>query len=199
MKTYVSAIKKVLTDDGYIWNDKRILLTSLTKACKLINDRVLIRLPINCNLLELILYEVQRFFSKENQYYLEVLYKAVFALAYYGLMRVGEVTASEHVLRAQNVHIATNKNKLLMVLYTSKTHGRNKRPQKIKITAIEDDKVSKKIKRHFCPFKLLRDYIQLRGSYDVDEQFFIFRDRSPLTATQARSTLKQMLTLLGLN
>ena len=38
IKSYVSAIKRVLIDDGYAWKDERIMLTSLTRACKLIND-----------------------------------------------------------------------------------------------------------------------------------------------------------------
>ena len=39
-KSYVSAIKKMLVDDGYPWDDQRVLLGSLTKACKIINDKV---------------------------------------------------------------------------------------------------------------------------------------------------------------
>ena len=39
VKCYVSAIKKLLVEDGYEWDDQKILLGSLTRACKLINDR----------------------------------------------------------------------------------------------------------------------------------------------------------------
>ena len=46
LKSYVSAIKRILTDDGYVWNDNMVLLSSLTKGCKLINDKVRVRLPI---------------------------------------------------------------------------------------------------------------------------------------------------------
>ena len=38
IKTYVSAIKKVLTEDGYEWDQTIILLTSLTHECRLCND-----------------------------------------------------------------------------------------------------------------------------------------------------------------
>ena len=40
IKSYVSAIKKLLVTDGYKWQDNEVLLTSLTKACRMINDRV---------------------------------------------------------------------------------------------------------------------------------------------------------------
>ena len=39
-KSYISAIKGMLVDDGYAWNDQKLLVASLTKACKLINDKV---------------------------------------------------------------------------------------------------------------------------------------------------------------
>ena len=105
IKSYVSAIKKLLVLDGYKWKDEEVLLTSLTRACRLINDKVHRRMPIYCSFLEMILFEVERKFS--SQHYLECLYKAIFILSYYGMMRVGEVTDSPHVLKARNVHLAT--------------------------------------------------------------------------------------------
>ena len=88
VKSYVSAIKKTLVIDGYKWIDEKILLSSLTRACKLVNDHVRTRFPIQCGLLEIMLFEFERIFS--TQPYLEKLYKALFALGYYGLMRIGE-------------------------------------------------------------------------------------------------------------
>ena len=132
VKSYLSAIKKLLIDDGYDWNNSKILLGSLTKACRLVNDRVHTRLPIQCSLLEMILFEIQRKFTNDGQMYLKSLYMALFTLSYYGLMRVGEVMLSDHVVKVANVHCATNKDKILVILYTSKTHNRGMRPQKIK-------------------------------------------------------------------
>ena len=140
IKSYVSAIKKLLVMDGYKWKDNEVLLTSLTKACRLINDKVKTRLPIQCGYLEMLLFELERYFSSKSQFYLECMYKAILTLSYYGMMRVGEVTDSTHVLRTKNVHMATNKDKLLLVLYTSKTHGLGQRPQKIKITSNRSEK-----------------------------------------------------------
>ena len=80
IKSYVSAIKKTLVMDGYDWNDKLVLVRSLAKACRIINDKVRTRLPIQCGLLEIILFEVQRFFAVNNQFYLETLCKSLFAI-----------------------------------------------------------------------------------------------------------------------
>ena len=203
IKSYVSAIKRILVDDGYNWDDTKVLLSSLTKACRLINDRVHTRLPIQCGLLELILGEIRRYFMAKNQDYLEKLYLALISLGYYGLMRVGELTNTEsnHALRACNVHIAQNKNKILLVLYTSKTHGLNNRPQKIKIEANNKEKSGHYKSRIFCPFQLLRNYLECRGSsYHSDtEQFFVFSDGEPVSAFHARELLTKMLTNLGLD
>ena len=202
VRSYVSAIKRILIDDGYCWDDNKILLGSLTKACRLVNDQVKIRLPIQCNLLELILFEVNRIFGQKNQFYLIIMYNALFALAYYGLFRICELTLTEsgHAVRARDIHIADNKRKILLVLHTSKTHTRGMKSQKIKIEANIDEKSGSYKKRNFCPFDLARTYLSLRGGYDDEtEQFFIFRDGSPVKAEKARAVLKQTLENLGLD
>ena len=162
VKSYVSAIKRLLIDDGYPWDDQKVLLGSLTKACKLINDKVHTRLPIQCSLLEMILFEIQRLYGQNGKIYLDTLFKALFALSYYGMMRVGEVTLSDHVIRAKDVHSALNKDRLLLILYSSKTHSIAMRPQKIKITSNLDEKSGFYARRNFCPFDLVNRYMTER-------------------------------------
>ena len=84
IKSYVSAIKNLLTDDGYAWNDQKILLTALTKASTLVNEKVHTRLGIQCGLLEIILIELQRFILNSGQVYLSMLHKALFIWGCYG-------------------------------------------------------------------------------------------------------------------
>ena len=152
----------------------------------------------------MILFEVQRMHRSSGQFYLESLYKALFALAYYGMMRIGEVTKSDHVLKARDVHAAANKDKLMVILYTSKTHSVAKRPQKIKITSNTTDKSGFYKKRNFCPFVLVNQYISTRFDskkfYSKDsEQFFIFKYGSPVTPDNARAMLKVCLRNIGLD
>ena len=136
VKSYVLAIKCILTTDGYAWDDEKVILSSLMRACKLVNDRGKTCFPIQCGLLELILFQVGRYFSNRDQPYLMILYQALFLLGYYGLMRVGELTTvdySDHTVKATNIHMSCNKEKLMVVLYSSKTHDHSNRPQTIKI------------------------------------------------------------------
>ena len=200
VKSYISAIKKTLILDGYKWNDGKVLLASLTRACKLINDKVRARFPIKCGLLELILFEVERYFKLNNQFYLEKLYKALFILGYYGLMRVGELPQGPHVLKARNIHVAVNKDKLLIVLYSSKTHDKSNRPQKITITSNKAEVTGSYLHRHFCPFRTINDFIHVRGNYLTDEEnFFVFRNKQPVSATHARTLLRTLISNIGLN
>ena len=199
VRSYVLAIKRTLIEDGYPWDDTRVILGSLTKACKIINDKVHTRLPIKCSLLELILFEVQRICRKDDQVFLEAMYKALFGLAYYGLMRIGEVTISDHVVKAKDVHAAENKDKLMIKLYSSKTHNKGMRAQTIKVTSNLSVKTGNYVKRHFCPVMLIKKFLNMRGSYQVDnDQLFIFRDGSPVTPFHARDMLKRCLLNIGL-
>ena len=200
IKSYFSAIKRILTDDGYQWNNDKILLSSLTRACRLVNDKVFTRLPITCGLLELILFEIQRYFSMKNQLYLEILFKMIFSLGYYGLLRAGELVDSEHAIRAANIHLAMNKEKIMMVLYSLKTHSIANRPQKIKIVANHNEKSGRYLHRAFCPFKLLGQYMKLCGEYDyIHEQFFVYSDGTPVLQPQMREVLCNVIVKLGLD
>ena len=184
--------------DKYDWKDEKVLLTSLTKACKIKNDVVKTRLPIQCGFLEIILFEIQRIFNKQR--YLEQMYKALFAVGYYGLMRVGELTLSQHVLKAKDIHIAKNKDKMLLVLYSSKTHDKSKKPQKIKITSNRSERTGNYLHRNFCPFKPLRDFISVRQPYRTEtEPFFVFSDGKPVHPYQVRKVLRQVIAKIGLD
>ena len=178
LKSYISAIKSTLKNDDYKWHDDEVCLNSLMRSCKLINDRMQTRLPIQFGLFEMLLFEVQRYFGNK-QPYLEKLYSAIFALSYYGLMRIGETTESPHNVLAKNVHMATNKNKILILLYSSKTLNPGQQPHEIKISSSESSGWKNKF---FCPFTILRQYITLRGnSISLDsEPFFIFSDKAAI-------------------
>ena len=125
----------------------------------------------------------------------------MFALGYYGLFRVGELTHSQHVIKAKNVHMGQNKEKMLIILLTSKTHGKESYPQKVRIVSNLSGKTLGHRNRFFCPFRLVNDYIQARGYafLEDEEQFFIYRDGSPVLPSHARQTLRNMLKNLGLH
>ena len=118
-------------------------------------------------------------------------------MAYYGLFRIGELTCSRHTIKACNVRIATTKDKILFILYSSKTHGTSNFPQRVKISRPSGEN---RKKRHFCPFMLTRQYVKMRGSsWNNDEPFFIHSDHSPVKPAQVRTVLKKTLQSVNLN
>ena len=203
LRSYMSAIKGTLVDDGYNWDDNRLLLSTLIHGCRVVNDRVRTRLPIQIGLLEILLFELKRIYH--SQPYLESLYQTIFITCYYGLLRIGEVTCGPHCLLAKDVHISDYKDKILFILHSSKTHGKESRAQRIRISATEDavNTVGNnyyKYHRHFCPFELSRKYRDDRGGYVEDtDQYYIFRDRSPVKSEHVRRVLRRALTSIGLN
>ena len=94
IKSYVSAIKDILATDGFFLDNEKLKISSLANSCKLQNDRIINKFPIQNGLLEMLLYETER--SLEQQPFLEILFKNIFCFLYYGLCRIGEVTSGNH-------------------------------------------------------------------------------------------------------
>ena len=201
MRTYISAIKGVLAEDDIIVETDSFLLTSLIRACRLQNDQVIIRLPIYKELLHLIIYDIEKHFSQEP--YLANLYKAMLLAGYYGLLRAGELAAGPHVLLAKDVYTGKNKNKFLFVLWTSKTHDRGAKPQRIKVSCHKAEVNASKSNEallYYCPFKSLDNYSKSRPCMrSKTEQFFVYKDRSPVTPEKFRSILKESLDRMNYN
>ena len=123
-------------------------------------------------------------------------------------MRIGEVTtdhnshALNHAVKACNVHIAENKEKVKFMLYTSKTHGKESYPQKIGISSESNLELASGLKRttFFCLIRLVKNYRNMRGGYDdYNEPFFIFRGKIPVLPQHARKVLKLCLRRVGLD
>ena len=200
VRSYISAIRTVLQEHGIKLSTDQYLITSLTKACKLVNDQVRMRLPIKKSLLEVLLRKVDEMYKKKNQPYLRILYKCLLSTMYFGLFRIGELTKGQHVVKAKDVFIGTNKKKFLFILWTSKTHWKNSKPQQIKISSTPIKSKNKKQSKAKlpCPYKLLRQYLAIRRQRTSNkEQFFVFQDGSPVKPEHLRKCLKRILKLAG--
>ena len=203
VKSYISAIWAVLQCGGVTLHEDSVQIASLVRACRLRNDKLKTRFPISKGILNVILNKLQKIF--DTQPYLLALYQALFASAYYGLLRIGEVTQSPHVVKATDVHLGLNKRKLLFILRTSKTHGKGSKPQMVKISSSRPSN-AKMVKNKdalisckFCPYALLRAYITIRNDIvELNEQFFIFSDGTPVKPHHARTVLSNSLRQIGM-
>ena len=208
IKSYISAVKAVLKEDGITLNENRFLLNAIMKGCHLVNDKVFTRLSIKKGLLILILKAVKQLLS--DQTYLIVLYKAMLTTAYFGLFRIGEIAQSPHVVKAKDVQIGKNKNKLMFILRSLKTHCKDNEPQIIRINSSEFDPVGRRQSNYnnynnhqiqtLCPFRTLQDYqAERHWKRNDNEQFFVFRDHTPVKPAHFRSILKKALIHLNLD
>ena len=136
INSYISAIKAVLKQDGISINEDQYMLNSLTQACRYVNHQVHNRLPIQKGLCAYLLQFTDAHFNDLNQPYLAILYKSLFAAAYYGMLRVGELTSGTHPIRVADVYLADNKKKILFILRTSKTHWLDSKPQQVTLTSV---------------------------------------------------------------
>ena len=200
IKSYVSAIRGALLEDGVMLNEDKFLLTALMRACKLKNDKVRTRLPMNRGMVNVVVNKTIDHFQDLNQDYLTTLYSTIFATAYFGMFRVAELASGDHPVKVKDIQIADNKEKLMFILRTSKTHNFGNKPQKIKIssTKLKGKQQPNNRPTTFCPYKMLRTYLTKRPKYlDKGEPFFVFRDRSLIKPIHVRNTLKKMLNLCG--
>ena len=213
VKSYISTIKAVLQEDGIEMEYDQFLLSSLTRACKINNDVISLKLPIYKDLLAIILNEIsKRYDNQLNQPYLSLLYRTMFSTAYFGLFRASEISESpsKHVVKVGDVQIGFNKKKFMFILRSSKTHSEGTMPQIVKIeqhhnklkpTAIATTSQVFKPKLQLpCPYKLLREYSRKRLPFrSRQENFFIYQDRTPVTAMDLRKCLRQALIAGGFN
>ena len=199
VKSYISALRAVLQHDGVQLEEDRFLLSSLTKACKYKNDHVQMRLPIQRGMLKVITKHTRELFDGRGQPFLSILYCTLFTTAYFGLFRVGELTSGTHPVLAKDVHIAKNKQKIMFVLHTSKTHWKDTFPQTVKLSScVKKGTINKIMYEDICPYIFLRQYLEMRGTYcSNDKPFFIFRDRTPVTPVHMRTTLRSILKKAG--
>ena len=87
----------------------------------------------------------------------------------------------------------------MFILHSSKTHGKGDKPQIIKISG-QNLKSRPKSQRCFCPFQLLDQYSKARGMYAKEnEEFFVFRDHTPMIPNHFRQVLRDTLIQSKLN
>ena len=127
VKSYLSAIRAVLKDDGIKLDEDLFLVSSLTQPCKYRKDRIRTRLPLQKGMLIMLLCETENYYNERNQPYLKDLYRAIFSTMYFGLLQISEV-ACQHAVLARDVNIGYNKKKMLFILRSSKTHWQGPRP-----------------------------------------------------------------------
>lgn len=198
INSYISGIRHILRLDGVELSSSSVEIAAITRACKLKEERLQIRLPIHKRLLTLILDQLDRQF--DQQPFLQKLYKAICVAGYYGMMRVGEMCSGDHPVLAKDFLTAANKKKHYLILRTSKTHNLGDKPFKITIPSQTPDKerrlfgsITKDFSK-YCPFKILQEYVDIRKDRirvtRESDPLFVFSNKQPVSPENFRTVLK---------
>ena len=195
VNSYISAVKAVLLMKNIEIEEDRYLLSSLVRACRIKNDVVKTRLPIQKGMLAILLKNILNYFP--HQPYLAAFFRAIISTMYFRLLRISEVADGPHHLLARDVHIGQNKKKLLLILCFLKTHGKHMDPQMIKILSVKrngsqtDDEFVTSLP---CPYQLIWIFASMRGGFKMDDEaFFQYSDGNPITPARFNCYLKSFI------
>lgn len=191
ISSYMSAIRYKLRKDGFKISEHSLEIASIIRSAKKLNNRMILREPIHKHMLKQLLDVAEAHFKQVGQLYLCKLYRAMLVTAYYGFMRIGEITDSKHVFKEKDLHISTNKKTILIILRSSKTHNEGDRPFEIRIPQVVDVPEQP----DHDPFELIRLYKLNRPDTPANAQFFVFADGSPVKHFHFRKILKLTLRL----
>lgn len=203
IKSYISGIKYVANLIGIHIDDSKCRFHSLVKAARIKNGKIRIRLPIKLKLLNRMIDELPNIPKLQNQPYLVKLYRAIFASAYYGLLRIGEITGSKHSISSRDVHLAMDRPKVQFRIWTAKNKKRGAWPDDIKIEGLRDCKACFKDSQvrssyRYCPVHLIMQYHSVRPQTPGNVQFFCFQDGRPIPQVQLRNIIKLVLKSMGI-
>ena len=106
VSSYISAVKAVLKFENIVVGNNSYILSSLLKACKIKNNNVTMRLPIQRYLLELMLEKIENYFLDRSEVYLATLYVAILSVGYHGLLRIGELSTGTHPIQMADIFIS---------------------------------------------------------------------------------------------
>ena len=145
------------------------------------------RLPITPPILTQICSLLQ---TMNYSYYQKSLFKAIYTLAFFGFLRIGELAVQSavrpnYVIQLVDVSIAQDSLQLTMHTYK---HSTARQPIALHIQSQPSP---------ICPVKSLRLYLSLRGN--SQGPLFCFPDLRPLTKSFVASNLSQVLQAAGLN
>lgn len=190
IQTKVAGLSYVHTLKGYPNPSSHFLIKKILKGCKKQRLRTDTRLPITIPILCSLIVALPRL-HRLNYYH--TMYKAMFLIAFYALLRVGEFTTHAkqggHTLLRKDISFEYEGQTLKGVLLHLKHFKHSKRPVTLSVKASH--------KLSMCPVAALRAYTRQRCS--CKGPLFVNQDCSPVTSYQFSAILRQGIIDMGLN
>lgn len=187
VKSYLSGISFKCKLNGFADVTQFFIVKKMISGLSRLNDRVDSRLPISPELLVKIIQTLPLVCSSS---YESALFAALFSVAYYGFLRVGELVVANksdfgHALLAHNVSVCDSQDMVQIKLPHSKTDQMGKG---VVISLTSNESLT-------CPVYLVKQYLSLRKQ--LPGVFFCHVNSSPVTRFQFSSVLRKSLNAVG--
>ena len=184
--TYVSGLSYVHKMKGVDDPCASFVVQKVLAAAIKIHPTIDTRLPITLGILFQL---VEGFTHTTSSPYLRALFKAMYLVSFFGLMRVSEVTSNVHgVIPLMSDQVRFNSNYVVLSIRHFK-HNNSAHPMEIVLTKQDEPSI--------CPMRALVDYLHLRGS--EYGPLFCFTDLEPIPRSFYLKNLKLNLGFCGLN
>lgn len=189
VKSYLSGVSFKCKMDGHIDVTQFFLIKKMLNGMSRLTERVDSRLPITPDLL----FKIVRILPVVcHTSYEAVLFSAIFTLAFYAFLRVGELVVTKqgvagHALLAHNVEVCDREKTLKIKLPHSKTDQEGKGVVLI-------------VQRNgsgICPFHFIKLFLALRSQ--VPGVFFCHIGNNPVTRYQFSAVLSKSLRAIGVS
>ena len=184
--SYVSAIGYIHRISGFKDPTTTVIIQKLIAGSTRLGPRFDLRLPITIILLDQLSQSADKVISC---YYHRILLKAMFCVAFFGLMRLGELTVSQHGQVLLQLQQLTMSNDKAIVNISHFKHNKSLKPVDIPMEKQDSENV--------CPVFNLAKYLQVRGY--KPGPLFCFPQEKPVSRRFFVSKLKFLLKFCGLD
>ena len=168
---------------------KNFIVSKALASCYKKYKKIDMRLPITNDILEKIIFATEQVL--DNCYEIK-MFKAMFALAFHGFLRIGELTVTN--LKQENFNLLKMGNvRLTDVIEITFVHFKHCKGQPF----ILQIKPKKRIKN--CPVQLMKNYLSVSLSKSNDKPLFQTSPGIPMLRTKFEKILKQTLKFCNIN
>lgn len=187
--THITGVRSRLRLDGVDLKENQYLMKQMHRSAKK-QDAHRLRCPVT----KILLHQIMKRLDLVTQNnYEAAMFGALFALAYHGLFRVGELVESEHALHAENMLQAKNGSLIHCFQHSSKVMMEGSFPALVEIAPDPDSE--------FCPCAMVEHFTAARAEAKrfwarVPRQFFVHRTGVKVTKAQVLNTLWKCVNLI---
>ena len=188
--SYISAVAYFHKIQGHADLTASFLVRKLLAGARVLSKTADVRLPITTSILNKLCGELSTVVTDSYKF---KMIKAMFLLAFHGLLRIGEFTVKNneqnHTLQMADIHFGQNffskVCSYVIITFRSFKHSKG-HPVMLKIQASSGH----------CPVSSLQTYVCVRPS--VHGPLFVFADKSAVSASYFSEVLRRCVQAAGL-